>query len=122
MPSVYEKVDSYVCLPQEDGYYDWTSRHEPSGYALPSVGAQTVRVVLGTLGPVARASAPDLDIVVDGSSAEDALRKFLDEIRKRDYGAWLMFDVGPTRPEEIAEGLNAPEDEDWSEPVESPEE
>jgi hypothetical protein len=66
-------------------------------------------------------SAPDLDIVTEGSSQEEAWVKFLEEIRKRDDSAWLTFDVGPTRREEIAKGLDAPEDEDWSEPTDDAE-
>jgi hypothetical protein len=87
--------------------------------------SRCVRVVLAELGPVIRMSAPDLNIVTEGSSREQVWVKFLEEITKHfDPGdsAWFVFDVGPTRPEEIAEGLNAPEDEDWSEPVNDAEE
>jgi hypothetical protein len=75
---------------------------------------QTVRVILAELGHFVRMSAPELDIVTEGSNRQRAWAKFLREIRKRDDSAWLLFDVGPTRPEEIEEGLSAPEDEDWS--------
>jgi hypothetical protein len=78
---------------------------------------RTIRVILGQLGDMTRMSAPELDIVVDGSDRGQAWARFLDQIRGREDGAWLAFDVGPTRPDEIAEGLNAPEDEDWSEPA-----
>jgi len=81
---------------------------------------QKVRVILGELGDIVRMSAPDLDIVTEGSNRDEAWAKFLDELRRRfvpDESAWLTFDVGPTRREEIAQGLDAPEDEDWAEPV-----
>jgi hypothetical protein len=82
---------------------------------------QTIRVILAELGPVVRMSAPDLNLVVEGESQGEAWTMFLDEIGKRNDGAWLSFDVGPTRREEIAEGMDAPEDEDWSEPIEGDE-
>jgi hypothetical protein len=58
-------------------------------------------------------SAPSLELVVEGKDRDEAWEKFLGIVRQRDDCAWLRFDVGPTRPDEIAEGLNAPEDEDW---------
>ena len=79
---------------------------------------QTIRVILAKLGLVVRMSAPDLNVVVEGKSQGEAWTMFLDEIGKRDDAAWLTFDVGPTRREEIAEGLDAPENEDWSESAE----
>jgi len=78
---------------------------------------QEVRVIVGQLGYTVRMSAPDLDIVVEGTNRGEAWAKFLEEIKRRDDSAWLRFDVGPTRREEIEEGLNAPENEDWSESV-----
>jgi len=82
---------------------------------------QQVRVIIGAFGNIVRMSAPVLDIVTEGANRDQAWAKFLQQIRERDDAAWLTFDVGPTRPEEIAEGLDAPEDEDWSEPVEGAE-
>jgi len=85
---------------------------------------RTVRVILAQLGRFVRVSAPELDVVAEGSNQEQAWAKFLAEITERfepDESAWMSFDVGPTRREEIQEGLNAPEDEDWSEPVSSDE-
>ena len=82
--------------------------------------SRSVRVILAELGPVARMSAPDLNIVTEGSNREQAWVRFLGEITKQfepNDSAWFIFDVGPTRREEIAEGLNVPEDEDWSEPI-----
>lgn len=75
---------------------------------------ETVRVIVGELGRVVRMSAPSLDIVVEGSDRGQAWTRFLEEIRKRGDSAWLRFDVGPTRREEIEKGLDIPEDEDWS--------
>jgi len=75
---------------------------------------QKVRVIIGELDDIVQMSAPDLAIVTEGSTREQAWAKFLEEIRKREDNAWLTFDVGPTRPEEIEDGLDAPEDEDWS--------
>jgi hypothetical protein len=86
---------------------------------------QTVRVILAELDQFVRMSAPELDIVTEGTNRQEAWSKFLEEITRRfepGESAWLRFDVGPTRPEEIAEGLNAPEDENWSEMVERVEE
>ena len=79
---------------------------------------QAVRVFFGNLGHVLRMSAPKLDIAVEASSKEEVWAKFLCEARKRDDSAWLTFDVGPTRREEIADGLNASEDENWCESCE----
>lgn len=79
-------------------------------YYAPSM---IIRVIVGRLGSVVRMSAPVLDIVVDAINREDAWAKFLGVVRERDDFAWFRFDVGPTREEEIAMGLNAPEDEEW---------
>lgn len=77
-----------------------------------------VRVILGEFGNVTRLSAPEIGIVAEGADYGAAWTAFLDEARKRDDAAWLTFDVGPTRREEIEKGLDAPEDEEWSEPCE----
>ncbi len=82
---------------------------------------QDIRVIVGHLGHTVRMSAPDLNIVVQGSDRGEAWSRFLEEIRKRGDSAWLSFDVGPTRADEIAEGLDAPEDEDWAEQADDPE-
>jgi hypothetical protein len=118
--------EQFIIYPTEDQYYNFNSICIPSQYVLAlQERRQTIRVILGQLGRLVRMSAPEINIVAEGSSPEQAWAKFLEEINKRfepDVSAWLIFDVGPTRHEEIAEGLNAPEDEDWSEPVKSPEE
>ncbi len=79
--------------------------------------ARTVRVVLGHWGEGFRLSASELSIVVDGSSIEDVWAAFLASVRQRADVTSLTFDVGPLRPDEIAAALDAPEDEDWAEPV-----
>ncbi|MCP4711646.1 MAG: hypothetical protein GY869_23760 [Planctomycetes bacterium] len=75
---------------------------------------RVIRVVVGNFGSFYRLSAPDLDMVVDDESFEQAWSEFLSNVRERKDGACLTFDVAPTRPEEVAEGLNASEVEDWS--------
>lgn len=99
-------------------YYDFSAICVPSLYFSPEM--QTVRVILGKLGQLVRMSAPAIDIVVEGASIDETWAKFLEEIGKQDYRNWMSFDVGPTRREEIEEGLNVPEDEDWSEPADCP--
>jgi len=101
--------------------------HIPSGIesSILYPQRQLVRVIVGEFDQLVRMSAPELEIVTEGSSRQEAWSKFLEEIRSRfepDKSAWFRFDVGPTRCEEIAKGLNAPEDEDWSELAESDEE
>jgi hypothetical protein len=75
---------------------------------------RTVRVIVGQLGSLVRMRASELGIFVEGYTREEAWRKFLEQVRIRDDAAWLRFDVGPTRREEIEKGLDIPEDEDWS--------
>ena len=113
-----EKFNQFIPLGQEDRYYDFSFDYVPSLYVVEKPHRETVRVILGQLGEFVRISAPEFDVVTEGSTPMEAWLKFLDEIGERfrpDENAWLSFDVGPTRPDEIAEGLNAPEDEDWSE-------
>ena len=78
----------------------------------------SVRVILGDFGNVMRMSAPQLNIAVEGATRGEVWTKFLEQAAKREDRAWLTFDVGPTRPDEIARGLDAPEDEAWYEPSE----
>jgi len=78
---------------------------------------RNVRVIVGRLGGMYRLSAPDIDTFVDGSSFEEAWLEFLVATSARPDAAWLQFDVGPTRREEIEAALDAPEDEDCNEPV-----
>jgi hypothetical protein len=116
----YEQIQDQIIFsaPSEE-YYDLSTSCVPSVYIV-SLKRQTVRVILGELGQLVRMSAPAIDIVVEGASIDETWAKFLEEIGKQDYRNWMSFDVGPTRREEIEEGLNVPEDEDWSEPADCP--
>lgn len=119
MAEVEEIQDQFITPPQEEGYVDFNSRQVPSLYIdILQERLRTVRVILGQLGQLVRMSAPEVDIVTEGSTPEEAWLKFREEIEER-FGAeeriWFSFDIGPTRREEIAEGLNAPEDEEWPE-------
>jgi hypothetical protein len=82
---------------------------------------KAIRVILGRFGQIYKMSAPKKDIITEGQSPDEAWAKFLVEISKREDSASLSFDVGPTRRDEITEGLNIPEDEDWSELLSKPE-
>jgi hypothetical protein len=83
---------------------------------------QEVRVIVGELGHTIRMSAPSLNITIDGTTPQEVWEKFLKVVKTRDDSAWLTFDVGPTRTEEIQEGLDAPENEEWPEMSEDSEE
>jgi hypothetical protein len=113
-------LDSRASLGTDIEHTYYPEDHGSAVVYVPYPKRQTVRVILAQLEGLFRMSAPEINIVTEGSRLEEAWAKFLKEVRKRYDSAWLMFDVGPTRQEEIAEGLNAPEDEDLSEPVESP--
>ena len=89
---------------------------ETSTYVGDCFAVRTIRVVLGRLGDMFRFSAQELDIVAEGDSIEEAWDAFLGAVGQRDDAAWLTFDVGPTRPHEVDDGLDASEDEDWAEP------
>ncbi|MBW1995723.1 MAG: hypothetical protein JRI77_14960 [Deltaproteobacteria bacterium] len=110
-------LDSRTLLGTDIEYSDYPDSPSDIEASIVYPSKQTVRVIVGRFGQFVRMSAPELGIVVEGSDQEEAWANFLGEIRKRDDGSWLTFDVGPTRDQEIAQGLNAPEDEDWSEPV-----
>lgn len=100
-------------------YPPWPEELEPSGVLKPYPCVRQIRVIVGYLPPnIVRLSAPEIDVVADGSDFEQAWADFVNAVRDRQDSPWLAFDVGPTRAEEVAEGLNAPEDEDWAEPVE----
>jgi hypothetical protein len=79
--------------------------------------AQSVRVVVGKCGGVVRLSAVDIDIVAEGETFEEGWAVFLEEVRRHPDAPCLVFDVGPTRRDEIEGGLDAPEDEDWAKPA-----
>jgi len=91
---------------------------EASNLSPAWVELKSVRVVVARLGGLVRLSAPALDVVVDCASLEEAWRSFLDTMAARPDGPWLTFDIGPTRREEINEGLDVDPDESWAEPEE----
>ena len=104
-------TDQYRLAPDPSPYAETTM------HASDYFTARTVRVILGRLGGVFRLSAPELEVVTEGVTISHAWDSFLQIVGERDDAAWLSFDVGPTRPHEIAAGLDAPENEDWAEPT-----
>ena len=112
LPLVYGNENALI-LP-EDKKYCYEIPNSDTCSAL-SAERRTVRVILGRFGKVVRLSAPEIDVVTEGQSPDDAWAKFLGEISKREDSASLSVDVGPTRRDEIIQGLNTPEDEDWDE-------
>jgi hypothetical protein len=104
--------DEYEFILPEDNKYCYEIPNSNTCSVLCAVG-QTVRVILGHFGEVVRLSAPEISVVTEGQNPDEAWAKFLIEISKREDSASLSFDVGPTRRDEIIQGLNAPEDEDW---------
>lgn len=114
------QLDSRVGLGSDiksGGYPSAVRFEEDSAFYSAWVGVEMrqVRVILGTWGPLTRLSAPDLDLVAEGPDFPQAWDAFLEKVGTRQDSPWLIFDVGPTRPEEISEGLDVPEDEIWSE-------
>lgn len=104
--------DEYAFILPEDNKYCYVIPDTNTCSAF-SAEVQTVRVILGQFGEVVRLSAPEINVVTEGQNPDDAWAKFLVEISKREDSASLSFDVGPTRRDEVIQGLNAPEDEDW---------
>lgn len=104
-------TDQLRVAPAEETYV------ESSSYLVNYFALRTVRVVLGRVGNVFRFSAPALDILVDANEVSKGWEGFLALASTRPDAAWLTFDVGPLRKEEVLAALNAPEDEDWSEPI-----
>jgi hypothetical protein len=94
-----------------------TQLFETSGIDETWVELQQVRVVVGHLGNRVRLSAPALGVVEEGDCFDKAWALFLERVRERPDNAWLTFDVGLTRKDEVAKGLDAPEDETWCEPA-----
>lgn len=90
---------------------------EASTWAGDWSTVRSVRVVLGKLGASYRLSAPVLNVVQEAPTIEEAWKAFLAAVRLRDDAANLTFDVGPTRPDEIDQGLDAPEFEDWAQDI-----
>jgi len=116
LPLVYGNEDAII-LKEESSSYSKAS----NSYTRPSEEdiskGTAVRVIIGRFGQAYKISAPKIDIVTEGRNPDEAWANFLVEISKREDSASLSFDIGPTRLEEIEEGLNAPEDEDWSETI-----
>lgn len=113
----------FITYPQESQYYNFNCFYLPSRYVTaPQERSKTIRVISGMFGKFVRMSAPEIGIIADGSTVEEAWTVFLKEAQKINETDWLAFDIGPTRPEEIADGLNIPENEDWSAPLQRDEE
>ena len=108
-------IENATILP-EDKKYCYEIPNSDTCLSL-SIERRTVRVILGQFGQTYKMSAPKINIVAEGQSPDEAWAKFLVEISKREDAASLSFDIGPTRCDEIVQGLNAPEDEDWDELV-----
>jgi len=111
LPLVYG--DEYAFVLTEGRKYCYEI---PNSSTCSDIGTERrmVRVILGQFGGVVRLSAPEIGVVTEGQNQDDAWEKFLDEIGKRKDSTSLFFDVGPTRRDEIIQGLNATEHEDWS--------
>ena len=99
-------------------YASLSSLKRVSGLGGTWFDIRQVRVIVGKWGHSVRMSAPDLDIAVEGANFEEAWGNFLEEARSHPDSSWLTFDVGYTRPEEVSEGLDAPEDEQWNQTAE----
>ena len=113
-----QTLEEFVTYPPVSQYYDFNCFYIPSQYVItPQEKCKRIRVILSSFGKSFRMSAPEIDIIVEGATANEAWTEFLKEARKLNKTNWLEFDIGPTRPEEISEGLNASENEDWSETV-----
>jgi hypothetical protein len=106
-------IENATILP-EDKKYCYEIPNSDTCLAL-NIERRTVRVILGQFGQTYKMSAPKINIVAEGQSPDEAWAKFLVEINKREDAASLTFDIGSTRRDEITDGLNIPEDEDWSE-------
>ena len=120
----YDDVDN-ISITSEDDYTSILPQEESIRYEISSASPplengwhskrKAIRVILGRLGEIYKMSAPKIGIVTEGLNIAEAWKTFFAEISKLKDSAYLTFDVGPTRSDEIAEGLNIPEDEDWSE-------
>lgn len=85
----------------------------------PWIEMQSVRVIRGRWGPLVRLSAPHIGVTADGNDFDAAWGEFVRLVSTRPDSPWLTFDVGPLRDDEIAQALDAPEDEAWSNPANS---
>lgn len=115
-PLVYENEDAII-LTEENTYCSVVSNSYTRSARERHLRRKTIRVILGRFGQTYKMSAPKKGVITEGQSPDEAWAKFLVEISKLEDVALLTLDVGPTRREEIFQGLNAPEDEDWDEMV-----
>lgn len=109
LPVIHGTEDAIVSG-EKECYYEVPNSDT---YSALIAERRIVRVILGRFGEAVRLSAPEIGVVTEGQNPDEAWAKFLVEISKREDSASLSFDVGPTRRDEIIQGLNAPEDEDW---------
>jgi hypothetical protein len=111
IPLIYGN-EEIVILPEDETFYCNVSR-----FSTSVKKKNPVRVILGRFGKTCRMSASKIDVVTEGLNPDEAWTNFLAEVRKRDDADLLTFDIGPTRHDEIMDGLNISEDEDWSESI-----
>ncbi|MGD0078212.1 MAG: hypothetical protein ABSB91_06260 [Sedimentisphaerales bacterium] len=111
IPLIYGDREIFI-LPEEEPY-DFKGSHFNECLKKKN----PVRVILGRFGKICRMSAPKINVVTEGSSPDEAWANFLAEVRKRNDADVLTFDIGPTTHDEIMDGLNISEDEDWSESI-----
>jgi hypothetical protein len=109
IPSIYGNKDSVILIEDETSNGTYIKKWRPK--------KNSVRVIVGRFGKICKMSAPKIGIATEGLSPDEAWTNFLAEVRKRDDADLLTFDIGPTSHDEIMDGLNIPEDEDWSEPL-----
>lgn len=113
-PLVYGNEDAIILTEENTCRSDVSNFYARSARGM-CFNRRPIRVILGRFGQIYKMSAPQKDVVTEGQSPYEAWAKFLVEISKRKDASLLIFDVGPTRRDEIVQGLNAPEDEDWDE-------
>ncbi|MFA5251233.1 MAG: hypothetical protein WC454_01435 [Phycisphaerae bacterium] len=111
IPLIYGN-EEIVILPEDETFY-----FKVSHFGACVKKKNPVRVILGRFGKICRMSAPKINVVTEGSSPDEAWANFLAEVRKRSDADLLTFDIGPTNRDEIMDGLNISEDEDWSESI-----
>ena len=111
IPLIYGDKEIFI-LPEEETFY-----YKVSNLSKCTKKKNPVRVILGRFGKICRMSAPKINVVTEGSSPDEAWANFLTEVRKRSDADLLTFDIGPTTHDEIMDGLNISEDEDWSESI-----
>jgi hypothetical protein len=107
--------DNYTSISPQEGFIccEIPITNSPLENGWYRKGKKAIRVILGRLGEIYRMSAPKMGLIIEGSNIAEAWEKFFAEM-SRIEDSDLTFDVGPTRRDEITEGLNVPEEEDWS--------